>query len=140
MRKIVFGLTLCAMLFALCVPAETQQTPKVYRIGYLAPGPVDESFRQGLRELGYVEGKNLIIEYRQGPERFPELAVQLVHLKVDLILAVGIGSISAAKQATDAIPIVMGNASDDPVQHGLVASLAPHALQLSEPQAGQAVQ
>ena len=124
-RKVVVLICLLPAVFLL--PAffvEAQQTPKVYRIGYLGPGPVDESFRQGLRELGYVEGKNLIIEYRQGPERFPELAGQLVQLKVDLILAVGIGSISAAKQATDTIPIVMGNASDDPVQHGLVASLA----------------
>ena len=124
-RKVVVLICLLPAVFLL--PAffvEAQQTPKVYRIGYLAPGPVDGSFRQGLRDLGYVEGKNLIIEYRQGPERLPELAAELVRLKADLILAVGIGSIRAAKKATDTIPIVMGNASDDPVQHGLVVSLA----------------
>lgn len=112
------------VLLAVAVLAEAQQTSKVYRIGYLAPGPVDESFRQGLRELGYTEGKNLAIEYRQGPDRYPELAEELVRLKVDCILAVGVAAARAAKQATSAIPIVMGNASDDPIRHGLVASFA----------------
>lgn len=117
---IVVALTACGAV------AEAQQPGKVYRIGYLAPGPVDEAFRQGLRELGYIEGNNLTIEYRQAeiPKRFPDLAAELVRLKVDLILAVGIGAVRAARQATDTIPIVMGNASDDPVRHGLVASLA----------------
>jgi putative ABC transport system substrate-binding protein len=124
MRKHVIGFALCTMLFALCVPAEAQQTSKVYRIGYLATSHVDEAFRQGLRELGYIEGKNLIIEYRQGPERLPELAADLVRLKVDCILAVGVSPIGAAKKATGTIPIVMGNSSDDPVRYGFVSSLA----------------
>jgi putative ABC transport system substrate-binding protein len=122
----VAGFALYALLFALCAPATAQQRGKIYRIGYLAPGPLAESFRQGLRELGYVEGKNLFIEYRQGatPGRFAELAAELVQLKVDCILAVGIGAVRATRDTTDTIPIVMGNASDDPVRHGLVASLA----------------
>jgi putative ABC transport system substrate-binding protein len=111
------------LLLGPCFDAGAQQS-KLYRIGYLAPGPVNESFRQALRELGYIERKNLLIEYRQGPERLPELAAELARLNLDCILAVGIESITAAKKATDTTPIVMGNASDDPVQHGLVASLA----------------
>jgi putative ABC transport system substrate-binding protein len=103
--------------------AEAQPT-KIYRIGYLGPGPVDEAFRQALRDLGYIEGKNLIIEHRQGPARLAELAAELTRLELDCILAVGIGSIRAAKNATNTIPIVMGNASDDPVQHGFIESLA----------------
>jgi hypothetical protein len=81
----------------LLTAAQAQQPGKVYRIGYLAPGPVDEAFRQGLRELGYTEGKNLIIEHGQGPERYPELAADLVRLRVDCILAVGIAATRAAK-------------------------------------------
>ena len=105
-------------------PVAAQQRDRVYRIGYLAPGAIDEDFLAGLHDQGYVIGKNLLIEYRQGPERLPEHASELVRLNLDCILAVGIGSIRAAKSATTRIPIVMGNASDDPVQHGLVASLA----------------
>jgi putative ABC transport system substrate-binding protein len=114
------------LLAVVLLPAGSaaQQVSKVYRIGYLSPGPVQQPFRQGLRELGYVEGKNLIIEHRQGPERFPELAAELVRLKVDCILAVGVDATRAAKQATSTIPIVMGNSSDDPVHHGFVSSLA----------------
>jgi putative ABC transport system substrate-binding protein len=118
--------TLCALLFALCSSAKAQQQERIYRIGYLAVSTVHEDFRQGLRELGYVEGKNLIIEHRQAetPEQYSELALELVNLKVDCILAVGVTATRAAKQATRAIPIVMGNASDDPVRHRLVATLA----------------
>jgi putative ABC transport system substrate-binding protein len=115
---------LFAWLLLLCVPVDAQQRDKVYRIGYLSPGPVQEPFRQGLHALGYVEGKNLLIEYRQGPGRFPQLAAELVRLQVDCILAVGIDATRAARLATGAIPIVMGNLSDDPIQHGLIASLA----------------
>ena len=111
-------------MFALCFFAHAQPTGKVYRIGYLAPGPVDESFRRGLHDLGYREGKNLAIEYRQGPYRYPELAIELVRAKVDCILAVGVEATRAAKRATSEIPIVMGNASDDPVRQGLIDSLA----------------
>jgi putative ABC transport system substrate-binding protein len=110
--------------FFLTPTSEAQRLGKVYRVGYLATSQVDEAFRDGLRELGYIEGKNLIIEYHQGPERLPELAAEFVRLKVDCILAVGVSPIRAAKNATDKIPIVMGNSSDDPVRHGFVSSLA----------------
>jgi ABC-type uncharacterized transport system substrate-binding protein len=112
------------LLIAVCFSAQAQPAEKVYRIGYLAPGLVHESFRRGLRDLGYTEGKNLAIEYRQGPDHYPELAIDLVRAKVDCILAVGVAAARAAKEATSEIPIVMGNASDDPVRQGLIASLA----------------
>jgi putative tryptophan/tyrosine transport system substrate-binding protein len=125
MRKNLSGLVLFAVLFALSVSAEAQPG-KVYRIGYLAIAPVNEAFRQGLGELGYVEGKNLIIELRVAKrnEQYPGLAAELVGLGVDLIFVVGVAAARAAKQATSSIPIVMGSASDDPIRHGLVASLA----------------
>jgi putative ABC transport system substrate-binding protein len=111
--------------------AEGQQSRKVYRIGYLANATGiasrEEAFRQGLRELGYVEGQNLVIEWRFSKgqaDRLQDLAGELVRLKVDLILAMGVAAARFAKEATGTIPIVMGNADDDPVRHGLVASLA----------------
>jgi putative ABC transport system substrate-binding protein len=120
-------LVLC-LLTAVFLPAGSaaQQVSKVYRIGYLSPGPVQQPFRQALRELGYVEGKNLTIEYRQGmgSKLFTDLAAELVRLDVDCILAVGVDATRAAKQATSTIPIVMGNSSDDPEHHGFVSSLA----------------
>ncbi len=120
------GLTLGALLFALSFPVQAQQPGKVYSIGYLSAGPFNENFGQRLRELGYIDRKNLAIEYRlaKHAKQYPELAAELVGLKVDCILAVGVAATAAAKQATRTIPIVMGNASDDPVRHGLVASLA----------------
>ncbi len=127
MKPRIVGFTLCAMLLALSVPVEAQQPNKVYRIGYLAPRSVHKGFRQRLRELGYIEGQNLVIEARLSKGKsdlYPEYAVDLVRLRVDLILTVGIGATRAAKQATSTIPIVMGNSSADPVKHGLVASLA----------------
>jgi putative ABC transport system substrate-binding protein len=120
------------MLFALCVSVEAQQTGKVFRIGFLASGspatdaPRVEAFRHGLRELGYVEGQNITIEFRYGEgktERFPDLATELVQLKVDAIVAGGATATRAAKNATGVIPIVMSNVTD-PVELGLVASLA----------------
>jgi putative ABC transport system substrate-binding protein len=117
------------MLLALCLPAEAQQAGKVYRIGYLvsrsALEPRDEAFRQGLRDLGYVEGKNIIIEYRFTGEReqIPKLAAELVRLKVDIIVAPGTPVAQAAKTATRTIPIVFAGVAD-PVGTGLVASLA----------------
>src|SRR5215467_1498103 len=110
-------------------PAEAQQTKKVYRVGFLSPlesPQFFEAFRQGMRELGYVEGQNVRIEYRsaQGtPERFPKLASELVRLNVDVIVAASGGAAIAAKEATHTIPIVMGQ-TGDPVAAGLVASLA----------------
>jgi putative tryptophan/tyrosine transport system substrate-binding protein len=112
--------------------AEAQQTTKIPRIGFLtvtsASGSVGllEPFRQEMRNLGWSEGKNITIEYRfadQQTERLPELAMDLVRLKVDLLLVVPTPAALAAKRATTSIPIVMVNAGD-PVGVGLVASLA----------------
>ena len=98
MRKEVIGLALCAMLFTLCDSVDAQQTGKIFRIGFLEPSTASgsavllEAFRQELRKLGWIEGKNITIEYRfaeQKPERLPELAADLVRLKVDLIVVTG---------------------------------------------------
>jgi len=129
MRLRTIGLisTLALGLLAAPLPGEVQQTSKVYRLGYLGPRGVSKNFRKGLRELGYIEGQNIVIEGRFSKgkrELFPEFAAELVRLRVDLILAVGVYAVRAAKQATRTIPIVMGNSSADPVKHGLVASLA----------------
>src|SRR3990170_3946421 len=108
-------LTLCAMLFALCSPAQAQQPKKVPRIGFLSGSPpssikaLTEAFRQGLRDLGYVEGKNIVIEWRSAEgkrDRLPALAADLVRLKVDLIVTAGPLVTRAAKEATSTIPIV----------------------------------
>src|SRR5215472_8416444 len=132
MRRNVYGLTLSAMLFALCRSVEAQQAGKIFRIGYLeqstASGNVVlwEAFRHELSKLGWAEGKNFTIDYRfaeQKNERLPELAAELVRLKVDLIVVAGLGPALAAKRATTNIPIVMMYSSD-PVGAGLVASLA----------------
>jgi len=120
------------MLFALCGSVHAQQTGKILRIGFLDPSTASGSavlldvFRHELSKLGWIEGKNFTIEYRfaeQNPERLPELAADLVRLKVDLIVASGTPSSLAAKSATTTIPIVMAQAGD-PVGSGLVASLA----------------
>ncbi|HXV83663.1 MAG TPA: ABC transporter substrate-binding protein [Candidatus Binatia bacterium] len=130
----VFGLVLFAMLFALCFSAQAQQAKKVPRIGYLAgTNPATEStrieaIRLALRELGYTEGQNLVIEYRYGeakPNRLPQLAAGLVDLKVDIIVAAGgTNVVRAAKNATKTIPIVMMGGGVDPVKSGFVKSLA----------------
>jgi putative ABC transport system substrate-binding protein len=131
-KKKVTVLTLCAMLFALCSPAEAQQTGKLFRVGYLDPSTASssavlvEAFRQELSKLGWIEGKNITIEYRfaeQKSDRLPELAADLVRLKVDLIVTFGGPTPLAAKKATSTIPIVMAS-SVDPVAEGLIASLA----------------
>ncbi len=112
--------------------AETQTAGKVYRIGVLEVVPVAPNaanfaaFRQGLRELGYVEGQNLVIEYRSADgraERFPDLAGELARLKVDVIVTQGTPAALAAKHSTGTIPIVMAS-SGDPLGTGIVASLA----------------
>ena len=132
MKKSVTVITLCAMLFALCPSAEAQQSTKASRIGFLDNSTASsmagllEAFRQELSKLGWIEGKNISIEYRfaeQKNERLPELAADLVHLKIDLIVTSGGTAPSAAKKATSTIPIVM-TGSVDPVGSGLVASLA----------------
>jgi putative ABC transport system substrate-binding protein len=120
------------MLLAFNFPAHAQQPKKVHRIGFLAPGdPVSQSteaIRLALRELGYIEGQNIAIEYRYAEgkqDRFPELAAELVRLKVDIIVVVGGNRIiPAAKNATKTIPIVMTGGGLDPVEAGLVESLA----------------
>ncbi|HEX9442774.1 MAG TPA: ABC transporter substrate-binding protein, partial [Candidatus Binatia bacterium] len=128
--KKIFCLALFVLLLALNAPAQAQQPTKVPRIGYLAaasPAVVaarSEAFRQGLRELGYVEGKNIIIEYRaEKLDRIPALAAELVRLKVDVIVTGGATNTRAAKEATKTIPIVMSQ-DPDPVGNGFVASLA----------------
>jgi putative tryptophan/tyrosine transport system substrate-binding protein len=129
MKRKITVLALYAMLFAPSFPVEAQQAGKVPRIGLLRagspPDPMIEAFRQGLRDLGYVEGKNIVIEYRWAEgknERLPDLAADLVRLGVDVIVPGGNAATSAAKSATKTIPIVMQ--SSDPVGTGLVASLA----------------
>jgi putative ABC transport system substrate-binding protein len=123
------ALILTAMLFALCSSGDAQQAGKIYRIGVLSVGvpassPDIEAFRQGLRELGYVQGKNVEYRYFEGKvERLPELADELVRLKVDIFVTIGRPPSQAAKSATTTIPIVMALISD-PVGAGLVASLA----------------
>jgi putative tryptophan/tyrosine transport system substrate-binding protein len=131
MKRKITVLALSALLFALCASAEAQQPAKTPRIGFLVDGtPAThaariEAFRQGLFELGYIEGKNIAIEYRWVAgkfERLPDLAAELVRLKVDVIVASS-GSIQVAKNATKTIPIVMAT-SGDPVASGYVVSLA----------------
>ena len=118
-----------ALLFS--VAATAQQAGKLYRIGWLTPGSSigyqGEAFRRGLRELGYVEGRNIVIEWRFAKgkmHRFPGLAAELVRLGVDCMVTVGVMATRAAKAATSTIPVVMADADDDPVRQGLIASLA----------------
>jgi putative tryptophan/tyrosine transport system substrate-binding protein len=130
MKTKITGLALGALLFALWLPAEAQQTKKIPRIGFLAGGSLSadslliETFWQRMKELGYIEGKNISAEYRfaEGvPERLPNLAADLAHLNVDVIVVSGSGAV-ATKKATSTIPIVI--TYGDPVGLGLVASLA----------------
>src|SRR4030095_10422479 len=132
MKKKITVLTLCAILFALCSSAYGQQPGKIPRIGLLLTGTPSsssyslEAFRNGLRDLGYVQGKNILIEYpirRKKPDRLSSVAAELVRLKVDVIVTTGTPPSQAAKTATTTIPIVMALVSD-PVGAGLVASLA----------------
>ena len=128
------GIVAIGVLFATCGPVvQAQQQPgNIKRIGIMASGSVSSDlnridvFRQALRDLGYVEGKNVVLErrYAEGkPDRYPALAAELVHLKADVIVVEGGSSARAAKNATQMIPIVMANVSDA-VEIGLVASLA----------------
>ena len=131
-KKKVAVFTLSALLFALCVSAEAQQPKKVFRIGHLTPGTSSsnsariEAFRQGLRDLGYVAGKNFVMESRLADgklDHLPALAAELVRLNVELIVTGGSASTRAAQETTSTIPIVMTQ-DPDPVGHGFVASLA----------------
>jgi len=129
-RRTFIG-TLTGGLLALPLAGEPQRAAKIARIGWLGDKPaasphLREAFRQGLRDLGYVEGHNLVIEYRDAAgklERLPALAAELVALKIDVIVAVSTPAALAAKQATRTLPIVF-TAAADPVASGLVASLA----------------
>ena len=132
MKSKIIVFTLCAMLFALCGSVDAQQTGKIARIGFLDNSTASgmavlvNAFRQELSSLGWIDGKNIAIEYRfaeQKLERLPELSADLVRLKVDLIVAVGTAATLAAKSTTATIPIVTLG-SVDPVGTGLVASLA----------------
>jgi putative ABC transport system substrate-binding protein len=125
------AVALCALFFALCISAYAQQSKKIPRIGYISvsgdsstPGRFAKAFQQGLRDLGYIEGKNILIEYRyvEGRrDRYPSLAAEFVQLKVDVIVATA--GFMAIKQATTTIPIVI-MADVDPVATGLVNSFA----------------
>ena len=128
------GIVAIAVTFAMCgAVAEAQPQPKILRIGYVSgtgdatnQGPYVEALRQGLRDLGYVEGKNFVIEYRGAegkPDRTPSLVTELVELKVDVLVVPIASAIRAAKQATKTIPIVMVT-QVDPVATGMVDSLA----------------
>src|SRR5262245_15589320 len=134
MKKKITLLALCAILLALCFPARGQQPKKVFRLGYLSNLSRSsdiiraEPFLLALREHGYIEGKNIAIEYRHAEgkrDRLPELAAELVLLKVDIIVAAGGDPvIQAARNATSTIPIVMMGQGSDPVRAGLIESLA----------------
>jgi ABC-type uncharacterized transport system substrate-binding protein len=131
-RAAVPSILIAVVLLAFRVAVEAQQPKKVPRIGYLSvssPSAMStrtEAFRQGLRELGYVEGKNIVIEWRSAEgkrDRLPSLAAELVRLKVDIIVTAGPPATRSAKEATVTIPIVFAQ-DGDPVASGFVASLA----------------
>jgi putative ABC transport system substrate-binding protein len=133
MHKKITRRAFCSTLLALPFAALAQQSSKIPRIGYVSgagdpntPSPFAEAFRQGLRDLGYTEGKNILLEYRWAEgnlDRFPGLVADLVQRKVDVLFVTNLPAIRAAKQATKTIPIVMIIAVD-PVAKGIVDSLA----------------
>ena len=132
MRRKFFGLALSTLLLALCFAAHAQQPTKIFRIGYLNDSTASgsavlvDAFRQELNKLGWIEGKNITIEYRfaeQKNERLSELTADLLRLKVDLIVVTTGPTAAVAKRATTTIPIVI-TTSVDPVGEGLVAGLA----------------
>jgi putative ABC transport system substrate-binding protein len=127
MKEKIFGLALSAMLLALCFPAWTQQPKKVYRVGVLQrstlPASFLEAFKRGLRDHGYVEGQNIVIERRGTDGTSGYSAAEVVRLGADVIVATGTGAVLDAKKATKTIPIVMAP-SADAVAGGLVDSLA----------------
>ena len=127
---LIVALILLPALLATPLAAEAQQSTRAPRIGFLSatfPGAALDAFRQELRELGWVEGQNIVVDYRFAEgrsHRLPDLAAELVQLKVDIIVAEATQGVAAAKNATEAIPIVMISGSADPVGLGFVASLA----------------
>ena len=131
--KNIFSMLLIIATIGVGAVAQAQQTGKIFRIGYLDSSTASgsavlvEAFRQEMSKLGWIEGKNISVEYRfaeQKPNRLPELAADLVRVKVDLIVVTGGPPALAAKKATTTIPIVMASNVSDPVALGLVASLA----------------
>ena len=133
MKKKITFLTLCAVLLAFCFPVQAQQPKKIPRIGYISgtgnatdQGPYVEALRYGLRDLGYIDGKNIVIEFRGAEgklDRIPSLINELVKLEIDVFVLPIRAAILAARQANKAIPIVMVSGRD-PVEDGLVNSLA----------------
>jgi putative tryptophan/tyrosine transport system substrate-binding protein len=133
MQKGIVGVALVAVICAVSVPADAQQPTRIPRIGYVSgsgnpqtPGYQVEAFKQGLRHLGYIEGKNILVEYRyiEGTsDRTSNLVTELVQLKVDVVVVTNPPAVRAAKQATKAIPIIMVT-TEDPVTTGIVDSLA----------------
>src|SRR5262249_2197497 len=132
MNRKITAFTLCAMFLALCASAAAQQSTKIPRIGFLSASSLSanaartEAFRQGLSELGYVEGKNIVIDWRSAEgkaDRLSALAAEVVRLKVDIIVSASPTATRSANEATVTIPIVMAFDSD-PVGLGFVASLA----------------
>jgi putative ABC transport system substrate-binding protein len=128
----IVALASALIMLSASLGAKAQPSAKTYRIGILEPTSVAmnasnlEAFKQGLRELGYIEGRNLVLEYRSADgraERFPDLATELVRLRVDLIATRGTPAVLAAKRASDAIPVVM-LAIGEPLGVGVVATLA----------------
>jgi putative ABC transport system substrate-binding protein len=131
----IIRLSLSALLLALSFPAEAQQSSKIPRVGFLlqrvsptptTPDPFADAFRQGLRDLGYIEGKNILVEYRYAEgkrDRTPSQVAELVQLKVDVLVLRSLSAIRVAKQATKTIPIVILT-NVDPVATGLIDSLA----------------
>src|SRR5262245_58404794 len=134
MNQKISALAICGMLFALCSSAQAQQPTKVFQLGYLSSLSRSsdsiraEPFLLALREHGYLEGKNIAIEYRHAEgklDRLPELAAELVRLRVDIIVAAGGDPvIQAARNGTNTVPIVMMGQGSDPVRAGLIESLA----------------
>jgi ABC-type uncharacterized transport system substrate-binding protein len=131
-RKTMACLSVCALLVALSFAVEAQQPTKIPRIGYLSPGDANgssasvEPFQQGMRELGYIEGKNILVEYRYAEgklDRIPSLVAELVQLKPEVLVVISLLSIRAAKQATKTIPIIIMS-TQDPVATGIIDSLA----------------
>lgn len=133
MKRILFWTAISAVLFAGNFSIEAQQTTKIPRVGYISasggvstPDPQFEAFTRGMRDLGYIDGKSIVIEYRYAEanlDRIPDLVAELVRLNVDVLVASALPAIRAAKQATKTIPIVMST-TVDPVENGLVDSLA----------------
>jgi putative tryptophan/tyrosine transport system substrate-binding protein len=132
MKINIFHIALGALLYGLCSPVWAQQPTKIPQIGYLVGASLStnaariEAFRHGLRDLSYVEGKNIVIDWRTAdgkPDRLPALAAELVRLKVDVIVTGGPTVTRAAKEATSTIPIVMTN-DPDPIGDGFIANLA----------------